>query len=101
MKLEGMGALWTRNMLTGKDQLLEIKKILNCEQAEMRRNRKEDDLRENHPFFDRPLFVVPRESKFRRMCRSIMNARFVYLTILKIVIRPYITNILYFYLLCR
>ena len=43
----------------------------------MRRNRKEDDLRENHPFFDRPLFVVPRESKFRRMCRSIMNARIV------------------------
>jgi hypothetical protein len=42
----------------------------------MRRNRKEEDLRENHPFFDRPLFAVPRESKFRRVCRSLVNARY-------------------------
>ena len=61
-----------------RTQNLDIKLIqAKHQQAEMRRNRKEDDLRENHPFFDRPLFVVPRESKFRRMCRSIMNARLV------------------------
>ena len=33
-------------------KLLHAKK----QQAEMRRNQKEEDLRENHPFFDRPLF---------------------------------------------
>ncbi|KAJ8956573.1 hypothetical protein NQ314_006700 [Rhamnusium bicolor] len=32
------------------------------QQAEMRRNQREEDLRENHPFFDTPLFAVPRES---------------------------------------
>ena len=41
----------------------------------MRRNQKEEDLRENHPFFDRPLFAVPRESKFRKICQAIVYAR--------------------------
>ena len=42
----------------------------------MRRNQKEEDLRENHPFFDRPLFAVPRESKFRKICQAIVYARY-------------------------
>ena len=43
----------------------------------MRRNRKEEDLRENHPYFDCPMFFVPRESRFRRVCQRIVNARYV------------------------
>ena len=43
-------------------KLLHAKK----QQAEMRRNQKEEDLRENHPYFDRPLFAVPRESRFEQ-----------------------------------
>ena len=52
-------------------KLLHAKK----QQAEMRINQKEEDLRENHPYFDRPLFAVPRESKFRRICQAVVNAR--------------------------
>lgn len=40
------------------------------------RNQREEDLRENHPFFDTPLFVVPRESKFRKFCQLIVYARY-------------------------
>ncbi|XP_014211525.1 sodium leak channel non-selective protein [Copidosoma floridanum] len=46
------------------------------QQAEMRRNQREEDLRENHPFFDTPLFVVPRESKFRKICQLLVYARY-------------------------
>ena len=53
-------------------KLLHAKK----QQAEMRRNQKEEDLRENHPFFDRPLFAVPRESTFRKICQAIVGARY-------------------------
>ena len=40
------------------------------------RNQREDDLRENHPYFDTPLFAVGRESKFRRICQLIVNSRY-------------------------
>ena len=46
------------------------------QQAEMRRNQREEDLRENHPFFDTPLFIVPRESRFRRICQKMVRARY-------------------------
>ncbi|KAJ8920483.1 hypothetical protein NQ315_005352 [Exocentrus adspersus] len=46
------------------------------QQAEMRRNQREEDLRENHPFFDTPLFAVPRESRFRKFCQLIVYARY-------------------------
>uniref|UniRef100_T1HU44 Sodium leak channel NALCN n=1 Tax=Rhodnius prolixus TaxID=13249 RepID=T1HU44_RHOPR len=46
------------------------------QQAEMRRNQREEDLRENHPLFDTPLFMVPRESKFRKACQMIVYARY-------------------------
>lgn len=40
------------------------------------RNQREDDLRENHPFFDTPLFAVPRESRFRKCCQMLVYARY-------------------------
>lgn len=46
------------------------------QQAEMRRNQREEDLRENHPFFDTPLFAIPRESKFRKICQKIVHGRY-------------------------
>ncbi|XP_058821851.1 sodium leak channel NALCN isoform X1 [Topomyia yanbarensis] len=53
-------------------------KILQAkrQQAEMRRNQREEDLRENHPFFDTPLFAVPRESKFRKICQRLVHGRY-------------------------
>ena len=61
---------------TTRTQNLDIKLIqAKHQQAEMRRNRKEEDLRENHPYFDCPLFFVPRESRFRRVCQQIVNSR--------------------------
>lgn len=33
-------------------------------------------MRENHPFFDTPLFAVPRESKFRKICQMVVYARY-------------------------
>ena len=53
-------------------KILQAKK----QQAEMRRNQREEDLRENHPLFDTPLFIVPRESKFRKVCQLIVYARY-------------------------
>ncbi|KAL7048988.1 hypothetical protein ACKWTF_003558 [Chironomus riparius] len=46
------------------------------QQAEMRRNQREEDLRENHPFFDTPLFAIPRESRFRKICQKIVHGRY-------------------------
>ena len=43
------------------------------------RNQLQDDLRENHPFFDTPLFTVGRESRFRKLCQVIVNAKYNYL----------------------
>lgn len=41
-------------------------------------NRKvqEEELRENHPYFDKPLFIVGREHRFRNFCRVVVRARF-------------------------
>ncbi|XP_067933869.1 sodium leak channel NALCN-like [Watersipora subatra] len=60
---------------TGDDidiQILQQKK----QQAEIKRNQQESELRENHPYFDTPLFMVGRESKFRNFCRMIVTARY-------------------------
>jgi sodium leak channel non-selective protein len=60
-----------------RPQDLDIKLLqAKRQQAEMRRNQREEDLRENHPLFDTPLFVVPRESRFRRICQTIVHARY-------------------------
>ena len=43
---------------TNRQQNMDIKLLhAKKQQAEMRRNQKEEDLRENHPYFDRPLFA--------------------------------------------
>lgn len=46
------------------------------QQAELKRNQREEDLRENHPFFDTPLFLVSRESVFRRFCQTVVHTRY-------------------------
>ena len=40
------------------------------------RSQQEEDLRENHPFFDTPLFAIGRDSRFRTVCKLIVNARY-------------------------
>ncbi|ELU07210.1 hypothetical protein CAPTEDRAFT_150573 [Capitella teleta] len=47
-------------------------------EAEVMRSQQEEDLRENHPYFDTPLFSIGRESQFRRLCRVIVRAKFKY-----------------------
>ncbi|CAJ0935665.1 unnamed protein product, partial [Mesorhabditis belari] len=44
--------------------------------AEITRNRIEEEMRENHPFFDRPLFCMGRDSRFRRICQKIVYAQY-------------------------
>ncbi|ODN05809.1 Sodium leak channel non-selective protein [Orchesella cincta] len=71
----GQAGALTRMLRSPHDidiKLLQAKK----QQAEMRRNQREEDLRENHPLFDTPLFSVPRESRFRRICQTIVSARY-------------------------
>uniref|UniRef100_A0A183CKP1 Ion_trans domain-containing protein n=1 Tax=Globodera pallida TaxID=36090 RepID=A0A183CKP1_GLOPA len=46
--------------------------------AEITRNRIEEEMRENHPYFDRPLFIISRESKLRRYCHRFVHARWGY-----------------------
>lgn len=48
------------------------------QQAELKRSQREKDLRENHPLFDTPLFIVGRESKFRKFCQLIAWAKYQY-----------------------
>lgn len=69
---EGTTASANRNPHDFDIKLLQQKR----QQAEMKRNQREEDLRENHPFFDNPLFIVGRESKFRKLCQSIVYARY-------------------------
>ena len=42
----------------------------------LNRKQQEDALRENHPYFDTPLFLLPRDSRFRGLCKRIVSARF-------------------------
>ncbi|XP_041355861.1 sodium leak channel non-selective protein-like [Gigantopelta aegis] len=46
------------------------------QQAEIKRNQQEEELRENHPYFDTPLFFVGRESRLRKLCHLIVNAQY-------------------------
>ena len=47
-------------------------------EAEIKRNQVEEELRENHPYFDTPLFTVGRESNLRKLCLAITNAKYTY-----------------------
>jgi hypothetical protein len=40
------------------------------------RIQEEEDLRENHRYFDTPLFIVGRDSKFRKFCQFLVEARY-------------------------
>lgn len=40
-----------------------------------RRTQQEEDLRENHPLFDTPLFAVGRDSRVRKLCCAVVQAR--------------------------
>ncbi|KAK7862065.1 hypothetical protein R5R35_011485 [Gryllus longicercus] len=72
-----IGAMNRVSSARSRPQDLDIKLLqAKRQQAEMRRNQREEDLRENHPFFDTPLFAVPRESKFRKACQLIVYARY-------------------------
>ena len=46
------------------------------QQAELKRNQQEEDLRENHPYFDTPLFAISRESNFRKFFQLVVEARY-------------------------
>lgn len=46
------------------------------QQAELKRNQLEDELKENHPYFDKPLFSIGRESNLRNVCKMIVEARY-------------------------
>ena len=39
---------------------------LKRQQALMKRQRQEQELRENHPLFDTPLLIIKRDSRFRK-----------------------------------
>uniref|UniRef100_A0A0N5BLE3 Sodium leak channel non-selective protein n=1 Tax=Strongyloides papillosus TaxID=174720 RepID=A0A0N5BLE3_STREA len=47
--------------------------------AEFTRSRIEEEMRENHPYFDSPLFLFGRDSKFRKFCEYVVNAQYNYL----------------------
>uniref|UniRef100_A0A915HXP5 Ion transport domain-containing protein n=1 Tax=Romanomermis culicivorax TaxID=13658 RepID=A0A915HXP5_ROMCU len=42
----------------------------------MVRNRLEEEMKENHPFFDRPLFVLRRDNRFRKLCQLIVYSKY-------------------------
>ena len=69
--IPGMGSSSGGMSTTNRQQNMDIKLLhAKKQQAEMRRNQKEEDLRENHPYFDRPLFAGKRnynEVRTRRM----------------------------------
>ncbi len=61
--IPGMSSSAAVSAATNRQQNMDIKLLhAKKQQAEMRRHQKEEDLRENHPYFDRPLFAVPRYS---------------------------------------
>ncbi|CAL8084276.1 unnamed protein product [Calicophoron daubneyi] len=46
-----------------------------AQMAEIKRTQQEVELRENHPFFDRPLFALGRDNRFRHFCILLVEAR--------------------------
>ena len=46
------------------------------QQVELQRIRLENDLHENHPFFDKPFFIVKRDGLFRNICKKIVYSRY-------------------------
>ncbi|OON23196.1 transporter, cation channel family protein [Opisthorchis viverrini] len=46
-----------------------------AQMAEIKRTQQEVELRENHPFFDRPLFALGRDNRLRHLCLLVVEAR--------------------------
>ncbi|KAK3859162.1 hypothetical protein Pcinc_034699, partial [Petrolisthes cinctipes] len=77
LKENGDIGVMNRTSASRKPQDLDIKMLqAKRQQAEMKRNQREEDLRENHPYFDTPLFAVGRESRFRRLCQLVVYSRY-------------------------
>uniref|UniRef100_H2ZGK4 Ion transport domain-containing protein n=1 Tax=Ciona savignyi TaxID=51511 RepID=H2ZGK4_CIOSA len=58
-------------------QDVDVKQIhLKCQQALLKRQRQEQELRENHPLFDTPLLFIKRGSQLRKFCKYIVNAQY-------------------------
>lgn len=47
------------------------------EEAQRKKKAQVEKLRENHPYFDQPLFSLQRDSWFRRFLQSMVNARYI------------------------
>ncbi|VDP08165.1 unnamed protein product [Soboliphyme baturini] len=66
------------NMSEKKDKThseIDIKAIQQRKrQAEMTRSRLEEEMKENHPLFDKPLFMLDRENRIRKFCQYIAYA---------------------------
>lgn len=63
------------NSNIGKDfdiQWVRVKR----EEAQRKRQAQEEKLRENHPYFDQPLFSLQRDSWLRQFLQSMVNARY-------------------------
>ncbi|KAK6013338.1 hypothetical protein OSTOST_21376 [Ostertagia ostertagi] len=45
-------------------------------EIDIKANRIEEEMRENHPLFDRPLFAVGRDSRLRILCQNIVYAQY-------------------------
>ncbi|CAF3650795.1 unnamed protein product, partial [Rotaria sp. Silwood1] len=67
-----IGALQGRNQDDYDIKVFQYRK----QQAELKRNQQEEDLRENHPSFDTPLLIIARESNFRKFCQFLVEARY-------------------------
>uniref|UniRef100_H2ZGK0 Ion transport domain-containing protein n=1 Tax=Ciona savignyi TaxID=51511 RepID=H2ZGK0_CIOSA len=62
---------------TAAQQDVDVKQIhLKCQQALLKRQRQEQELRENHPLFDTPLLFIKRGSQLRKFCKYIVNAQY-------------------------
>ena len=49
---------------------------LKKQEAELKRNQLEDELKENHPYFDKPLFLINHNSNLRKFCKMITEAKY-------------------------
>lgn len=75
--LRGNGEGMQENLRNPQDLNIKMLKRKR-QQAELKRSQRERDLRENHPLFDTPLFIVGRESKFRKFCQLLAWAKYQY-----------------------
>jgi hypothetical protein len=47
-----------------------------AKEARNRKARVLRELEENHPLFDKPLFIIPRHGKFRQFCKNVVDAQY-------------------------